>query len=72
MDLREWLFFEKMTVVELCRILDYSRTHMTGIVSGALNPSRKLVTRIEKLTGGKVTKEDFKKYKTKEIEVKDE
>ena len=62
MDLKEWLFFNKMTIVELARILDYSRTHMVGIVAHRYNPSLKLVKRIESLTNGQVTAKDFKKY----------
>ncbi len=63
MDLREYLFRERMTVADFARKLDYSRVHISGIVNGTLNASAKLARAIEKATEGKVKAEIFVKKK---------
>jgi transcriptional regulator with XRE-family HTH domain len=68
MDLKEWLFFERRTVTEFAEMLDYSRTHLSGIVNGKNTPSRKLIKRIERVTNGQVTRDDYKKYKKEPIQ----
>ena len=59
MTLKEYLFHNKMSVKEFADILDYSRTHISAIVNDKSYASPKLIRRIERLTEGKVTKEDL-------------
>jgi len=70
MDLKEWLFFERRSITEFAEMIDYSRQHLTGIISGRHSPSRKLIKRIERATNGQVTREDYKKYKVQVVEDK--
>jgi len=55
MDLREYLFRNKIQIKKIADDLNYSRTHMSGIVHRKLNPSRKLAKLIEAYTKGEVT-----------------
>jgi len=63
MDLREYLFVNRLTVKEFSEKLDYSRTHLSGVIHGKLSPSRKLARAIEKATSGQVTAEEMMRSK---------
>ena len=61
MNLREYLFINRLSVKEFSEKVDYSRTHISGIMHGKLKPSPKLARRIEKETNGEVTIEELMK-----------
>lgn len=61
MDLREYLFIEKMKYADFARKIDYNREHITRIVTGKCFPGRRLAEKIVEATGGKVTIEELKK-----------
>jgi plasmid maintenance system antidote protein VapI len=73
MNLKEYLFFKRMTVKEFSQIMDYSRTHMSSIVNGTATAGIKLAKRIEKFTDGELKaidlmKENDKRYKTRKLD----
>lgn len=59
MHLKEYLYLQRLTVREFAEILDYSRVHISALANGKSFASPKLVRRIERLTEGKVTKDDI-------------
>ncbi len=61
MDLREYLFHKRLTVVEFSKIVDYSRDHISRIIHGHKTPSKKLARAIEKATDGEVKAESLLK-----------
>ncbi len=63
MNLREYLFIKRISVKEFSEALDYSRTHLSGIVHGKLKPSKRLAKAIEKATNGEVTVTEILKEK---------
>lgn len=63
MDLREYLFRKRITVKEFSETLDYTRTHLSQIINGNRNPSKRLARSIEKATNGEVTAEELLKGK---------
>lgn len=62
MQLREYLFFERITVSAFARLLDVSTNHLSGVVNGRYPISRKLAKKIYRLTGGRV---DFREDRDK-------
>jgi len=60
MNLKEYLFFKRMPVTEFSQIMDYSRTHISAVISGKANASRKLSERIEKFTEGEIKASDLR------------
>lgn len=61
MKLREYLFVNRISVKEFSKSVDYSRTHLSGVVNGKLKPSKKLARAIEKATQGEVSIEELTK-----------
>ena len=59
MELREYLFFKRITVKEFSQIMDYSRTHISAVVNKKANASKKLARRIEKFTDGEIKSESL-------------
>lgn len=59
MKLKDFLYFEKISVTNFAKCAKISRNHMSGVVNGFRLPSRTLVAFIEVLTHGKVKEEDF-------------
>lgn len=59
MDLREYLFYKRISVAEFSRIIDYSRIHISEIVLGRRKPSPRLAKIISKATNGEVTVEEL-------------
>ncbi len=59
MDLREYLFRERISTQEFAQKLEYSRTHLSLIANGKAKPSLRLAKAIEKETDGKVTVQDL-------------
>lgn len=61
MTLRDYLYYNKISVKEFSESLDYSRTHMSAIIHGRLKPSKRLAKAIEKATNGEVKAEELLK-----------
>jgi ribosome-binding protein aMBF1 (putative translation factor) len=55
MNLREYLFYNRITVKEFSEKIEYSRTHLSAIIHGRLKPSKRLAKQIERETNGEVT-----------------
>lgn len=66
MNLREYLFFEKLSVTNFAKKIGISRTHLTAVISKKTRPSLHLSKLIEIETKGKVTldelREGFNEY----------
>lgn len=59
MNLKEYLFINRLTVNEFSKSLGYSRNHISGIISGRLKACRRLAMSIEKETNGVVKAEEL-------------
>jgi len=59
MDLREYLFKKRMSVSDFAKKINFARTYISGIISGANKPSKKLAKIIEEATNGEVTAEEL-------------
>lgn len=57
MDLKVWLWKNKITLTDLCHILDVSRGYMSEVINYHKKPSKKLAIMIEKETAGDVSAE---------------
>lgn len=63
MKLKDYLYFEKITITDFAKMLGVSRVQMSGVANGFRYPSKSLVNLIQLITNGKVTSEDFQKEK---------
>jgi len=54
MDLRTYLFNNRLSVKEFAEKLHCSRTHMSAVMNGRLKPSIRLAASIERETNGEV------------------
>lgn len=61
MNLREYLFYNKITVKDFADKLGYSRSYISGIVHELSMPSPRLAKEIEKVTQGKIKASSWKK-----------
>ena len=52
MDLREYLFRERMSITEFAQKLEVSRAYMSRIVNGYSIPGKRLARDIEKASAG--------------------
>ena len=68
MNLRDYLYHNRISVSEFSETIDYSRTHISGVLHGKLRPSSRLARAIEKATNGEVTVEELMKDIGKEGE----
>lgn len=59
MDLREYLFRQRLSVTEFGKIINYSRAHISKVVHGKQQPSKRLAEAIEKATHGEVKARDL-------------
>lgn len=59
MDLREYLFRNRMTVTEFGKKIDCSRSYLSTIINGAQKPGKRLAKEIERATNGEVTTKDL-------------
>lgn len=59
MKLKDFLYFEKISITDFAKKAKISRNHMSGVANGLRQPGRPLMTIIEILTEGKVKEEDF-------------
>lgn len=63
MNLREYLFRQRISVQDFAEKLEYSRTHLSLIVNGKGKPSPRLAKSIERATNGEVTAQELLKGK---------
>jgi hypothetical protein len=61
MDLREYLFKNRLKVTDFAKIIGYERGYINKVVNGLMIPGRKLAESIEKATNGEVKAEDLLK-----------
>ena len=55
MDLREYLFRKRKSLVEFSQEIKYERTYISSIIHGRNKPGRKFAEAVEVATGGEVT-----------------
>ena len=73
MNLRDYLYFEKIKGTEFARTLGVHHNHVYGLVNGTRRPSMALAYLIRNVTGGKVGLADLgldEKQEVKKIAVK--
>ena len=58
MNLREYLFINRLTVTEFSKKVDCNRPYMSGIIHGRIKPSKRLARDIEEATNGEVKAEE--------------
>ena len=61
MNLKEYLFYKRMTVKDFSEKIGYSRTHISATMNGHLKMNKKLARAIERETEGEVTAEELLK-----------
>lgn len=59
MDLAEYLFRMKISIVDFSKQIDFSRTHVSEVMRGKRRPSKKLARIIERETSGKVSSKEI-------------
>lgn len=55
MDLREYLFRNRIKISTFARSINYGRGYVTEIINGTKTPGKKLAKAIEEATNGQVT-----------------
>lgn len=63
MDLREYLFRNRITATEFCKKVECSRNYISMIQRGEAYPSHRLARDIVAQTGGQVKMEDLVRSK---------
>lgn len=63
MNLRDYLHFERISVTEMAKQLQISRSYLNRIVLEQMRPSKQLAKHIELLTNGKVKAKELLKEK---------
>ncbi len=61
MDLREYLFFNKITQSKFSEDIQCTRSYLSGIIHKKIKPSKRLAKSIEIVTNGEVKVEDLLK-----------
>lgn len=61
MDIREFLFMNRMTVSEFAQKLDVCPNHITAIKNGRYRAGKKLARDIEKFSDGHIKAEELRK-----------
>lgn len=59
MDLREYLFRNRITCKAFSELVNYQRTYISKVIHGKIKPGRKLIQAIMKATNGQVSASDF-------------
>jgi plasmid maintenance system antidote protein VapI len=59
MKLKDYLYFNELTIVDFSIMLGYSRGHISNIVNGRTIPTFKLALVIERMTNGQVKAEEL-------------
>lgn len=60
MKLKDYLYFNEISITDFAKKVGISRNHMSGIVNGSRLPSESLMINIKLTTKGKVTLEDLR------------
>ncbi len=63
MELREYLFRQRLKISDFAKKLGYGRTYINEIVNGTKKPGKHLARQIERETEGQVKAEDLLKEK---------
>ena len=61
--LREYLFYQEISITEFAKTIGASRSYISQISMGKIKPSKFLARDIERFTNGKVKAEDLLKGK---------
>lgn len=67
MDLREYLFRNRLTITDFGKKIDCPRAYLSQIVNGHKKPGKRLAKVIEDATNGEVTAQELLQTKDKEI-----
>lgn len=59
MDLREYLFRNRISITDFAKQVNASRNHISGITNRAWKPGKYLALLIENVTNGEVTAEEL-------------
>ena len=59
MKLKDYLYYNEISIQDFADNLEYSRTHLSQIVNGQSNPSKRLAKAIELQTKGQVTAKEL-------------
>ncbi len=59
MNLRDWLYINRITITKFAKSLSVTRDHMSGIINGKYNAGPRLARDIVSATNGEVTVEEF-------------
>lgn len=59
MQLREYLFFNRIKVTDFAKQIGYERAYINKIVNGKMIPGKRLAETIEKATNGNVTLQEL-------------
>jgi transcriptional regulator with XRE-family HTH domain len=70
MKLKDFLYFENISITDFAKKIGISRGHISGIVNGFRQPGKMLILQIKHLTNGKVCPEDFEMTKNNLLEKK--
>ena len=57
MDLREYLFRERMKINAFAKKINYDQSYISNVCSGKIKPGQKLATLIQEATNGQVVYE---------------
>ena len=60
MELRDYLHFERKTLVSFSNSINYHVRYVSACMHGRSKPGKKLIQIIKKATDGKVTEKDWK------------
>lgn len=63
MDLREYLFRQRISVTDFAKLIGCSRAYISKIVNDQIRPGKRLAKDIELITNGEVTAEELLKGK---------
>lgn len=69
MNLRDFLYINKIKVMDFAKSVDISRQHLSEIINGKVKPGRRLAKDIEIVTNGCVTAEELLNDKGEENEL---
>lgn len=63
MDLREYLFRNRLSITDFAKKINYDRNYISKIMHSVRSPGQKLAKEIEKATNGEVKANDLIKEK---------
>lgn len=63
MDLREYLFRERLKINQFAKKIKYTPTYVNAIINERVTPGRKVAEAIVEATNGKVTMEELMQNK---------